>query len=1147
MVNRVSWLSGLVLLVMAGVLSSCGGVGGVVVPAGSLVVAVSGLAGGVDADVLVLGPDGFRRVLTEGGTLTGLTAGSYGVLASMVVDAAGAVHAPVEPSVVVTLSGASGQRVAVMYEIEPVVLSDDAVVLSDATLSSIVGFTPAAALGPSTLGAAVASVAHGEFVFSVDSPELQALKVGDVFAVGARPEVPVGAIGRVTQIDRSAGTVRVRTAAARLADSVERGAGLARGAFSPADVVSSASVHPELAVSALPSSGSALCWSLEGTLTIDAEDGVVVPGIGDTNAVVHGEYCLEPGAWQIEIKQRGRNDVYTAMTVEWDVTSSVVITFEQDIGFDSGFLPLHTLTFAPSTFAIGSVPVVIVPQVQIGVELEGVVTVGAGIGFEQRVTMTTGGRLDSGVFSPVFSWDPVFSLPTDGRFVPVLGATAEVGAGAKARFMLYGVTGGFVEAVVFSAYESHAVDSRWELKTGFKPAIGWEFDVWVYKPTAEHVLFPDALTRIVASGSFSGIGVSVLPAEATVSPGETLDFTAVVTGSTAGVTWALAPAECGSLTPTSGGARFVATSEPASRTCTITATSVEDTFAKGFAVVVVTPPGDAPAISGLAVAPDPVDVGESVSIQWSVTSPEPPVTCWVDVDDDGSADDALYDCSAAPNTVMHAYAEPGTYTVVVTATDDRAQSTSATTTVTVQESGGGVDPAPSYISISNVSLGAASGGTRRVGFDISWDESWRGPDRPTWVEAADNWDAVWVFVKYRVSGGPWQHATLAGNGHVQPSGSVVSVPSDRMGAFVYRSGSGYGTFAANGVGLQWDYVADGVSAGASVDVQPFAVEMVFVPQGSFSVGSGGSNPGEFRAGGTSNTPFVVSSQSSIALGNAAGQLMWSSTSGSGSPSGSTSASFPTGFGASYVMKYQVTQGQYVDFLNTLTQAQADARKHTGSSFRHAVAGSNVGSYATSLPFVAMNYMSWADGAAFADWAGLRPMTEMEFEKVARGPRAPVANEYAWGSTSITPASGLANAGTITETPTPAGANANYVSGIGGPVRVGSFAAPARSRRDAGAGFYGALELSGNVWERPMTVGNAEGRAFAGTHGDGSLDAGGNANVASWPGSDAVGAGLRGGYWDYGGDDLRVSFRFYAATTLAYRSSIHGWRGARSAP
>ena len=46
------------------------------------------------------------------------------------------------------------------------------------------------------------------------------------------------------------------------------------------------------------------------------------------------------------------------------------------------------------------------------------------------------------------------------------------------------------------------------------------------------------------------------------------------------------------------------------------------------------------------------------------------------------------------------------------------------------------------------------------------------------------------------------------------------------------------------------------------------------------------------------------------------------------------------------------------------------------------------------------YMCWADCATYADWAGLRPMTELEFEKACRGPLKPVPDEYAWGTAAV---------------------------------------------------------------------------------------------------------------------------------------------------
>ncbi len=68
-----------------------------------------------------------------------------------------------------------------------------------------------------------------------------------------------------------------------------------------------------------------------------------------------------------------------------------------------------------------------------------------------------------------------------------------------------------------------------------------------------------------------------------------------------------------------------------------------------------------------------------------------------------------------------------------------------------------------------------------------------------------------------------------------------------------------------------------------------------------------------------------------------------------------------------------------------------------------------------------------DLAAFLDWDALRPMTELEFEKMSRGPLLPNAGEYIWGNQTITAAttiSGTTEDGTETIT-APANANANY--------------------------------------------------------------------------------------------------------------------------
>jgi hypothetical protein len=175
--------------------------------------------------------------------------------------------------------------------------------------------------------------------------------------------------------------------------------------------------------------------------------------------------------------------------------------------------------------------------------------------------------------------------------------------------------------------------------------------------------------------------------------------------------------------------------------------------------------------------------------------------------------------------------------------------------------------------------------------------------------------------------------------------------------------------------------------------------------------------------------------------------------------------------------------------------------------------------------------------------------KLEFEKAARGPYRAVSGEYAWGSTSITGATGVSNAGLPNEAPS-AAANCVYNNSVGvqGPMRIGAMAYGDATRIASGAGYYGVMDLSGNVGERPITVGNSTGRGFnRANHGNGALTSSGNVDVTSWPGTGAVGAGFRGGHWNRTASFARLSDRYYAADTYTDRNTNLGGRGVRSAP
>ncbi len=210
--------------------------------------------------------------------------------------------------------------------------------------------------------------------------------------------------------------------------------------------------------------------------------------------------------------------------------------------------------------------------------------------------------------------------------------------------------------------------------------------------------------------------------------------------------------------------------------------------------------------------------------------------------------------------------------------------------------------------------------------------------------------------------------------------------------------------------------------------------------------------------------------------------------------------------------------------------------------------------------VACNWLNWPDAAAYADWSGMRPMSELEFEKASRGTSSPAVGEPASGSTcagdpNLTAATGISNSGAANETASNTSASAVYnnQASVQGPLRSGALATSSSTRTTAGAGFYGIMDLSGNATEQVVSIGNSTGRSFTGSHGNGALNANGNADISTWPGyvtnanTGATGSGKRGGSWEDIADRLLISDRFQANSTVTTRDRKTGFRAARSLP
>ncbi len=441
------------------------------------------------------------------------------------------------------------------------------------------------------------------------------------------------------------------------------------------------------------------------------------------------------------------------------------------------------------------------------------------------------------------------------------------------------------------------------------------------------------------------------------------------------------------------------------------------------------------------------------------------------------------------------------------------------------------------VKANNLQIGVPSIAGSQISFTIQWDNSW------SLAAAPANWDAVWVFVKYQnCATNLWTHVTLAAAGHSVTGGVLqVNTVTDNLGAFINRIANGSGNIASATVTLNMSF------PDAGYNYQVFGIEMVNVPQGNFYLGDGtrGSSTYGFSDGltcgaGPWNPLLITNAIQTAGLGAASNYQCnsWGSTT-------NFPASFPLGYNRFYCMKYEISQEEYMAFLNTLTYDQQTTRttpspaSAVGSlaiagapASRNGIKiitsgtnnnipavygcdldGNGTPNQADDGQNIACNWLAWSDVTAYMDWAALRPMTEFEYEKVCRGTGVvPTANENAWSTINLTQANSAAlnNAGLVNETSTSVG-NGLCAYGINttadGPLRCGFAATALTGRVQAGGSYYGAMDMSGNVDEQCVGGYNFNYSGFTNASGDGSLSVLGAANTAGWP---PLGGGQNGG-------------------------------------
>ncbi len=526
------------------------------------------------------------------------------------------------------------------------------------------------------------------------------------------------------------------------------------------------------------------------------------------------------------------------------------------------------------------------------------------------------------------------------------------------------------------------------------------------------------------------------------------------------------------------------------------------------------------------------------------------------------------------------------------------------------------DALGSNVQISNINQNNIDASNHRISFDLQWDDSWRKDN-----EEPYNYDGVWIFIKYRnclekAGGSPedYNHCWIStsASDHTVNGATVDGTPvtmeievgvtnidgTDRgMGIFIYQpAGDRVGSVVIDSLSILWksgDHPTAENTSTNSYDIQVVGIEMVNIPTEGFYLGDGAST-NYFRDVDNSNKPVHVTKDSMNFYSSGGGGYNNLSAENA---STNISNGFPNGYNSFWAMKYEISQEQYVQFLNTLSRTSQGNRIATNiSASTSTVTSVYVMSNSSTIQYrngivcetslevggepiefkmdydgdrvynenndganIACNYISVYDVLAYLDWAALRPLTEFEYEKMARGPYPGsfgYTQQMAWGTATITEVTGIENEGTGTETCSNSGDGIcvyNNNASINGPLRCG-FAATATTadRYSCGASYYGLFELSGNVREPYMSIYNGVSYAddFEGDAGDGLLSDIATANQETWPqGGDGTVSGAnylyyRGGDWyQTSSSILAISYR-NGATGTNGRNGYYGGRGGR---
>lgn len=361
-------------------------------------------------------------------------------------------RAAVETIWVIGGTGAVSQNVASkLLQASQTAIPDTTVVLNDLTRSLVYSV----------------SADKKKIIFSEDSPQLDALSVGDIIVSEPVSEAPYGLLRKVTAIDRSSNAVIVNTLGAQLEDAMGTSSGDAVAELSPWDV---ASVNTLPGVTLEQSTDE---FSLDDSFEISIDD-VVLYEDGPASIKANGSISIEP-------------DVVFNVSTEWlqlktflfktsiDEEANVSVSASCDVVDLSKKVKIAEYWLTPITIPAG-VPIVITPVLTVNVGLDGKVSVGIEAGATQTASLAGGIKYENGSWSRISEFENSFSFEAPAASA---SASAEVWAGPQLDLLLYGVFGPTATVKAYVELKASTNQSPpWTLHAGLKCDVGVNFTIF---------------------------------------------------------------------------------------------------------------------------------------------------------------------------------------------------------------------------------------------------------------------------------------------------------------------------------------------------------------------------------------------------------------------------------------------------------------------------------------------------------------------------------------------------------------------------------------------------------------------------------------------------------------------------------------------